>query len=95
VIKGKKSDEEIWPFCESQRAELQSIFVGVDVLLEARKALLWIRSNPTKRKTPVGMPKFINGWMERATNKHGAGSPPPRPRTDPRTVKPVVFYGEV
>jgi len=97
VIKGKKSDDETWPFCESQRAELQSIFVGVDVLLEARKALLWIRSNPTKRKTPVGMPKFINGWMERATNKPGgnSSSPPPRPRTDPRTVQPIVHHGEV
>jgi hypothetical protein len=47
-------------------------FPGVDVPAEYLKADSWLAANPTKRKTPRGMPKFLNGWMERAQNRGGA-----------------------
>jgi len=35
---------------------------------------MWLLTNPAKRKTKVGMPKFINSWLSR-TKKTGGMSP--------------------
>ena len=35
---------------------------------------MWLLTNPAKRKTKVGMPKFINSWLSR-TKKTGGVSP--------------------
>ena len=35
---------------------------------------MWLLTNPAKRKTKVGMPKFINSWLSRA-KKTGGVSP--------------------
>jgi len=36
-------------------------------------ARAWLLANPAKRKTPVGMNKFLFGWLERANNRGRAG----------------------
>ena len=41
----------------------------IDVRQEAKKALQWIRDNPTRRKTARGMTKFLNGWFSRAVDR--------------------------
>ena len=51
---------------------------------------MWLLTNPAKRKTEAGMPKFINSWLSR-TKKTGGVSPfvPQQQSTgkvDPRSV---------
>lgn len=50
-------------------AELEKAYPEVDgpaTLLEIRA---WCVTNPGKRKTARGMPRFLNGWFERLQNK--------------------------
>jgi hypothetical protein len=55
-----------WNFTEAARKELAEAFDGVDVMAEARKALLWVRSKAGHKKTAGGMMRFLFGWMGRA-----------------------------
>jgi len=68
-----------WPLCADTLAEFQEAFPRVDVLGEFRKARLWAINNEAKRKTPGGMLRFLQNWLERAVNKgqDGAAAPPP------------------
>lgn len=56
-----------WHFTEAKRAEYRGWFPSLDIDSEARAALAWISTNPTKRKTASGMPKFLTNWFTRAT----------------------------
>lgn len=49
--------------------ELQRAYPGVDIRAELGKARAWCVTNPTKRKTARGVPRFLNAWMERAQNE--------------------------
>ncbi|HPO07385.1 MAG TPA: hypothetical protein PLZ55_01855, partial [bacterium] len=61
-----------WKLTRNKVEEYQESFPGLDVMAECRKSLQWLRDNPTRRKTARGMPKFLNGWMQRA-NDRGPG----------------------
>jgi hypothetical protein len=63
-----------WSLSRAKLAEYAESYPGLDVLAEIRKALQWVRDNPTKRKTHGGMPKFLGGWLSRA-NDRGASRP--------------------
>lgn len=39
---------------------------------ELTKMESWLRCNPTKRKTKVGMRRFVNSWLSRASEKGGS-----------------------
>lgn len=58
-------------------------YPGVDVLAECRAARGWCQSNPTRRKTARGMPKFLDSWMrrqqERGTARASPGSSDAKP----------------
>lgn len=41
-------------------------FYGPGIYVEFQKAALWLLTNPRKRKTVRGTPKFLNTWMSRA-----------------------------
>lgn len=58
-----------WPLRESYVTTLKDLYMGIDVVLEAKKALNWIESNPTRKKTAKGMRRFLAGWMERSQNR--------------------------
>lgn len=62
-----------WPLSSEQIREWESLFPGVDVLSEARKALAWVQASPERRKTEKGMRRFLVGWMTR-TNDRGSSS---------------------
>lgn len=62
-----------WHLTQPVVDTLATAFPHLDILAESRRALAWAETNPTKRKTPRGMPKFLNGWMERAQNSGRAG----------------------
>jgi hypothetical protein len=58
-----------WRLRESKVAEYAEAFPGVDVLVQCRKALQWIRDNPTKRKTARGMTSFLGRWLGREQDR--------------------------
>ncbi len=60
-----------WNLTQALLDEFVEAYPGIDVMAQIRKAKAWIVSNPGKRKTPRGMPKFLNGWLEKATNRGG------------------------
>lgn len=63
-------------------AELEQAYPRADVTGELRKARAWCVANPTQRKTRRGAPKFLTGWIGRASDRAGpvSDAPPPRQR---------------
>ena len=61
-----------WALTERQITEWQTAFPNLDIKAEAQKALAWVKANDGRRKTGKGMPGFLVGWLNRATN--GGGS---------------------
>lgn len=57
-----------WTLSEEQCSEWASLFPGLDIKAEARKALAWVRATPGRRKTASGMGRFLVGWFSRAVN---------------------------
>ncbi|MEO7272063.1 MAG: hypothetical protein ABI211_08660 [Vicinamibacterales bacterium] len=68
VVGGGEPD---WWLTSTQLREWQGLYPGIDVSSEARKALAWVLSHPERRKTPKGMPRFLVGWLGRATDRGG------------------------
>ncbi len=58
-----------WFLSQSKFAEYEEAFPGIDVMAECRKALQWCRDNPTKAKTPNGMPGFLGRWLAKAQDQ--------------------------
>lgn len=83
-----------WGMTRKFTSECQSAYPGVDVLSEAKKARLWLESNPAKRKTANGMARFLFAWLGRAQN---AGRPQangfrnPQPSTSPSSAALDVY----
>src|SRR5262249_17224097 len=56
VVGGKAKE---WALTDAKLAEYAEAYPGIDVLLECKKARQWCIDNPSKRKTPRGMPAFL------------------------------------
>jgi hypothetical protein len=54
------------------------IYSGVNVPVHIRKALHWEQGNPSRKKTPRGVPKFLTGWMGRAQDNGTGGGQTPK-----------------
>lgn len=63
---------DTWPLTAAQLDRWRSLYPGIDVLAECRKALGWCEANPKKRKTVGGMAKFLVNWLN-GTNDKGSG----------------------
>ena len=59
---------KLWPMTQSWLDAQQQFFPQVDCLAEAKKSLAWLLANPEKKKTAVGMPRFLNRWFSRASD---------------------------
>lgn len=74
-----------WSLTAAHLAEYQAAFSALDVLAHFREARLWCVNNPGKRKTPGGMPRFLQNWLSSAQNKaraspaQGSLVPPSQP----------------
>lgn len=68
-VVGNKGNQ--WTLPQSLFDVMVESYPGIDVAAECRKAIAWCVSNPSRRKTPSGMPKFLNSWMAREQNKRG------------------------
>lgn len=58
-----------WELSVAKAREYAETFPSLDVMAEFRKALQWIRDNPSKRKTARGMPSFLTAWLSRSQNR--------------------------
>jgi hypothetical protein len=58
--------------------EYVKAFPGVSVMAEFGKMRVWLLSNPTRMKTPTGMPRFMNTWLAKEQNNqpHGHAAKP-------------------
>lgn len=62
------NDKSEYEVTEDYFKEMQSLFEGVDVLMELKKMKAWALNNPTKRKTKSGIKRFIGSWLSSAQN---------------------------
>lgn len=53
--------------------EWADLYPAVDVMQQLRNMKGWLDSNPGKRKTARGTPRFINGWMMREQSRASPG----------------------
>lgn len=63
----------MWGLTASQVRKWAALYPGLNVMNECRKALAWLDSQPSRRKTARGMPRFLVGWLNKATNSSGGG----------------------
>lgn len=81
-----------WPLTQAKLDEWAEAFPGLDVKAEVRRAIQWLRDNPTKAKTYRGMPAFFGRWLtnqqdrtpKTTTTPHGGtnGTRSPQHRAD-------------
>jgi hypothetical protein len=65
---------------EAMRDSFAKAYPSLDVDQCLRAAQLWIEVNPSRRKTPKGMPRFLAAWLERDQNKgHNVIANPDKP----------------
>ena len=65
---------EGYPFFQADIDLYKSLYPSVDVEQEMRKMVGWSDANPTKRKTKVGMKRFVNAWLSREQDKYKPAS---------------------
>ena len=63
---------ETWSPTDEEIIEWQRLYGAVDVFQELNGMRGWLDANPTKRKTPRGIKRFVNSWLSRAQNQGGS-----------------------
>ncbi len=64
-----KGNVKAWNLGQTKLNEWQELYPDMDVMAECRKALQWLRDNPSRQKTSKGMTKFLNGWLQRSNDQ--------------------------
>ncbi len=74
----------VQPIWEEDIKAWEESFPGVDVYQALRTMREWCISNPTKRKTPKGVRRFITNWLSRDqdSGKNRRQPAPPGPADD-------------
>ena len=60
---------------EPEQADIiqwQKTYPAIDVHQELNAMESWLDANPTRRKTPKGIKRFINSWLARAQDRGGS-----------------------
>lgn len=65
-------DVTTWSITTEEDADIRAAYPDLDVDLEYKRALAWVKSDPTHRKTARGMCRFLTNWMARNQNRGGA-----------------------
>ena len=78
-VNGDLKNREWW-LTQTRLNTYSEAFPNMDVLAEFRKARLWLENNPTRRKTAKGMPRFLQGWIERSNNRGNAAQKAGQPQ---------------
>lgn len=67
ILLNDKSEFEI---TEEDVATWKDLYQAVDIMQELRKMKGWADANPSKRKTRVGIKRFINSWLAKEQDKY-------------------------
>lgn len=67
--KNKKYIGTYFSVSELQHQKYEEAYLLLDILGEYKAMDAWLESNPTKRKTERGYPRFVNGWLSREFKK--------------------------
>lgn len=70
-IKIPLNDKTEYEVTEKKVAEYQETYPAVDIRQQLRNMKQWSVDNPTKRKTRVGITRFMNSWMQREQDRGG------------------------
>jgi len=81
-----------WRVPTAKLEEWREAYSTLDVDAEIRKAIQWIKDNPTKKKTAGGMPAYIGKWLGRATNSGFNGNGKPRDLTPAEHAERSISY---
>lgn len=57
--------KQTYPVTQRQIDEWAEAYPNVDIKLSIKQMIAWLNSNPSKRKTAKGCPRFINSWLGR------------------------------
>lgn len=68
-------DGKTWTLDDKRKEEYAKAYPGLDLELELDKARLWLESNPSRRKTQRGMPRFLTNWLSKASTRGGSALP--------------------
>ena len=68
------NDGSEWRPTVSQLEEYKRLYPGVDVVQEFRNMRGWCNDNPTRRKTPAGIRRFVGSWLSKEQNRGGRPS---------------------
>lgn len=60
------------PVSQSDLDKYGQLYPAVDIVAEMRAMIGWLDANPTKRKTAIGITRFINSWLKRCQDKGGS-----------------------
>ena len=60
---------EFFSIKEKHHEKYQQAYPTVDLMAEYKRMAAWLVSNPKKRKTPRGYPRFVNNWLSEAYDK--------------------------
>ena len=63
-----------WQLDIRQVMAWQDLYPRLDVSSEMNKAWVWLEANPTRRKTPFGMPRFLVNWLNKASTQQAVTS---------------------
>lgn len=75
IISLPLADKSEYHLTRADLTELSNLYPGVDPEKELLKAKGWLIANPTRRKTPRGIARFLHGWLGRAQDRgNGSGS---------------------
>ncbi len=66
-----------WRLGQERVTDWQQAYPNIDVLTQCTRAQKWLDANPVKRKTAVGMPRFLVNWLNNAVDRpRGLGLAP-------------------
>lgn len=60
-----------WGLTQEQIDGWKALFPSRDILSDCRGALAWVLGNPSRKKTHLGMSKFLVGWIIRNQERGG------------------------
>ena len=72
-VSPETGDFEEWAVLHSDLAVISGAYPDVEIADELAKMRAWLFAQKTRRKTPSGLNKFINSWLDRAQNQNGRG----------------------
>ena len=83
------NDGSEYPITQPDIDEWQQAFPNVDVSQQMMAMRLWLKDNPTRRKTKKGIRRFVTNWLDREQNR--GGSRPPQKTATSSTAPPPDY----